>query len=52
VTDGAAPHRSFRIEVERGKVYAVCSCGWRSHPALNAGMAGVLWDRHRADVGA
>jgi hypothetical protein len=52
VTDGPTSHRSFRIEVERGKVHAVCACGWRSQPALNAGMAGALWDRHRADVDA
>jgi hypothetical protein len=42
-------HRSFRIEVEHNRVYAVCVCGWRSATALNAGMAGALWDRHRAD---
>ena len=49
VGEGTA-HRSFRIEVERDEVYAVCACGWRSDPAMNAGMAGALWDKHRDEA--
>lgn len=41
-----AEHRSFRIELEGDEVVAVCACGWRSAPAMNAGMAGALWDKH------
>jgi hypothetical protein len=44
-------HRSFRIEVARDVVYAVCVCGWRSDAAMNAGMAGALWDAHRDEMG-
>jgi len=29
------------------KVVAVCSCGWRSSPVMNGGMAGAVWDIHK-----
>lgn len=43
-------HRSFRILLTGDRVYAECACGWRSEPALNAGMAGARWDRHLEEV--
>ena len=40
-------HRLERIDFTRpSRFTAVCSCGWRSEPTLNAGLAGALWDRH------
>lgn len=40
-------HRLERIDFQRpARFVAVCSCGWRSEPTLNAGLAGALWDRH------
>ena len=44
------PHGSFRIEVQHDQVFAVCACGWRSAPAMNAGLAGALWDKHRDEA--
>lgn len=43
-------HRSFRIDLDDERAHAVCACGWRSESALNAGMAGALWDVHLSDV--
>jgi len=43
-------HRSFRIELVNEMAYAQCTCGWQSEPALNAGMAGAMWDRHIEEV--
>jgi hypothetical protein len=47
---GAPEHRSFRIQLDGDRAFAVCTCEWQSDPALNAGMAGAMWDRHVADA--
>jgi hypothetical protein len=51
MTQRPPEHRSFRIELSGELAYAVCACGWRSHNALNAGMAGAMWDKHLEEVG-
>jgi hypothetical protein len=43
-------HRSFRIEIDGEQARATCTCGWRSDSAMNAGMAGAMWDRHLDEV--
>lgn len=45
-----AAHRSFRIELDGEQAIAVCTCGWRSESAMNAGMAGALWDKHLEEI--
>jgi hypothetical protein len=36
--------------VSVGRVAARCACGWKSDPAITSGMAGTLWDKHRASA--
>jgi hypothetical protein len=44
-------HRLERIDFRRPtRFVAVCTCGWRSEPMFNAGLAGALWDRHVQQV--
>lgn len=38
------------MELDGPYACAQCTCGWRSEPALNAGMAGAMWDRHLEEV--
>ena len=45
-----AAHRSFSIEMDGDLALAICTCGWRSPGAMNAGMAGALWDKHLEEV--
>jgi hypothetical protein len=45
-----AAHRSFRIELNGEHARAVCTCGWRSEVAMNAGMAGAMWDKHLDNI--
>ena len=43
-------HR-YRVEsVTSDHCVAVCSCGWRSEPVTNPGMAGGAFDRHKVEV--
>jgi hypothetical protein len=44
-------HRSFRIDLDGEQARATCTCGWRSDSAMNAGMAGAMWDKHLEEVG-
>lgn len=46
MADRPPAHRSFRIELDGDEARAVCVCGWQSDAAMNAGMAGAMWDRH------
>ena len=33
-----------------GVAVAVSGCGWRSENAMNAGMAGAMWDKHLEEM--
>ena len=48
----ADDHTWLGYEQDRGRFWALCSCGWRSKPAPSAGVAGTYWDDHRAAVAA
>jgi hypothetical protein len=50
MADRPLAHRSFRIELQGELACAVCTCGWRSDTAMNAGMAGAMWDKHLDEV--
>lgn len=47
-------YRTYRVEHVAKRagslVVAVCSCGWRSVPLVNGGLAGAAWDQHVADA--
>ena len=50
-------HDFYTIESRRDRVHhttfrARCACGWTTPPALTAGLAGSVWDRHREREGA
>ena len=46
-----AHHLRSAAQARRGAGFqAQCTCGWRSSPYTTAGMAGSVWDRHRAEA--
>lgn len=48
VTEHSTAHVSFTVRQERSYMRAECSCGWQSERVSSAGLAGALWDEHRA----
>lgn len=43
-------HQRFDVRLSGNRVIAECECGWRSESVPSAGLAGALWDAHRAEL--
>lgn len=45
-------HRSYHTDANEKGIMAVCSCGWKSSRYSAGGIAGAVWDAHKADAEA